>query len=444
MNELGWSPEQPTARGVAQAVRTAIREGVLIPGEKLPPIRSVARQPGPWPNTVSSAWGRLVRAGAIRTDGRRGTTVADIYTGTERYQRALEPQPRLFEQDLSTGIPDPALLPDLSRAFHSFTTARVPGGYLDSPVLPELVEQLRGDWPHKAQRFTVVDGAMDALEIATRSFVRFGDRVIVEDPCFPLLIDALESAGAEVIGVRSGSKGMLARPLAEALARPVAAIYLQPRAQNPTGGSLTPARARELADIIRHSACTIIEDDSTGHIATSPAISLGEWLPEQTIHIRSFSKSHGPDLRIAAMSGNEDAIREIEARRRLGQGWTSRVLQQLLLNMLTSEQAREAVTHARRTYHERRRNFIDALAAHGVRVESADGFNLWIPVANETSALVYLASHGIGAAAGAPFTVGRNPIDHIRVTISRIDVQCEELAAIVAAASKALHNRLGR
>src|SRR5699024_693003 len=103
--------------------------------------------------------------------------------GAARPWRTSTPAPSAANA-ASTGIPDPALLPDLSRAFHSFTTARVPGGYLDSPVLPELVEQLRGDWPHKAQRFTVVDGAMDALEIATRSFVRFGDRVIVENPCF--------------------------------------------------------------------------------------------------------------------------------------------------------------------------------------------------------------------------------------------------------------------
>src|SRR5699024_7826656 len=322
------------------------REGELGPGERLPTIRAMAKQLDLSPTTISAAWAQLARRGIIHTAGRRGTTVADVYAGTTRYRRALASTGRLYATDLATGIPDPALLPNLEQAVSDLANT-TPSGYLDAPAIPQLIEKLRGDWPYPAEKFMIMDGAMSALSIAIRTLIRTGDRVIVEDPGFPLLIDALEAAGAQIIGIRSDDQGMLARPLAEALSYPAAAIFLQPRAQNPTGVSLTSKRACQLADVIRCSSAMLIEDDSTGAIASSPALSLGHWLPKQAIHVRSFSKSHGPDLRIAAMSGPADIIDEMTAKRRLGQGWTSRLLQRVLLSLLSNPQALATVAHAR-------------------------------------------------------------------------------------------------
>src|SRR5699024_8773444 len=111
--ELGWEPEERTALGVARAVSRAIREGVLTPGTKLPPIRTVARALALSPTTVNAAWTLLARSGAVHTDGRRGTTVADIHSGSSRYKRALD-RHKLFAVDLSAGVPDARLLPDLT------------------------------------------------------------------------------------------------------------------------------------------------------------------------------------------------------------------------------------------------------------------------------------------------------------------------------------------
>ncbi|MHA7173030.1 aminotransferase-like domain-containing protein [Arthrobacter monumenti] len=432
--ELGWAPTEPTSRGVATAVSRAIRDGVLQPGAKLPPIRSVASQLGLSPTTVSAAWALLARSGAIHTNGRRGTRIADTQTGSARYRQALDRR-GLFTLDLSTGVPDRALLPDLSRVLENLTTAVTPSSYLDEPVVPELIEILRKEWPYEAQKFTVVDGAMDALEMITRTVVRFGDRVIVEHPTFPLVLDQLEAAGAEIVGVPIDEQGMLPGPLAEALALPAAAVFLQPRAQNPTGISLTPARAEELARIAGAADTVVIEDDSAGSVAWTPAISMGTWLPGQTIHVRSFSKSHGPDLRLAAMSGPEALIQEIVARRQLGQGWTSRLLQRILLGLLIEDHAVKEVDQARSEYRRRRLSFVDALASHDISVQGSDGINVWVPVADESAAVVRLASQGIGVAPGAPFLILPSEGAHIRVTVGSISESCQELAEMVADAA---------
>src|SRR5262245_24437436 len=104
--------DAPTAKGLAQAVSRAIRDETLHPGDQLPPIRRVAEELMMSPTTVSAAWQLLARSGTIRSDGRRGTTIAPTVRAGERYSRALRHDSPV-RLDLSTGIPDGALLPHL-------------------------------------------------------------------------------------------------------------------------------------------------------------------------------------------------------------------------------------------------------------------------------------------------------------------------------------------
>ena len=427
--------DQPTARGLAHAVSRAIRDGVLPSGTRLPPIREVATQLALSPTTVSAGWALLARSGTIRTDGRRGTTVADpVGPANTRYRRALEGQTG-FSLDLSTGVPDAALLPNLSRALGRLTTAGTPGSYLDEAVLPELRDLLLAEWPYVASDLTIVDGAMDALDLVARTVIRFGDRVVVEHPCFPPLLDLLDSIGADVVGVPLDSEGMRPQPLAVALASPAAVVILQPTAQNPSGISTTPRRARALAELIDRAGTIVIEDDSAGAIASAPAISLGRWIPERTVHIRSFSKSHGPDLRLAAVSGPAQLIHDVLARRQLGQGWSSRLLQRILFSLLTDEGSRAEVQQAQREYARRRAALVDALARRGVEVGGTDGINIWVPVHDEAAALVRMASQGIGVTPGSPFTVLPGGGAHVRVTVGLVAQGHEELAEALATAA---------
>jgi DNA-binding transcriptional MocR family regulator len=434
LTELQSRLDEPSARGLATAVSRAVRDGAVVAGTRLPPIRSVATELGLSPTTVSAAWALLARSGTIRTDGRRGTTVADRQRpGTLRYQRALD-RDTAFRLDLSTGVPDPGLLPDLSRALGSLTDAATPGSYLDDPVVPELAAVLRADWPFAPDELTVVDGAMDGIELATRVLVGFGDRVAVESPGFPPLLDLLEASGADIVGVPVDASGLSAEALRAA--GPLTAVYLQPRAQNPTGVSLTPQRAAELADVLRSGAAAVIEDDSAGAVAVTAAISLGQWLPERTVHVRSFAKSHGPDLRLAALSAPDDIARRITGLRQLGQGWSSRLLQRLLLALLTDPHSVEAVARAREAYAERRAALAAALADRGIVVGGTDGINLWVPVADETAAVARLASQGIGVAPGAPFAVLPGQPPHVRVTAGLLERDQAEVAAAIAGAAR--------
>jgi DNA-binding transcriptional MocR family regulator len=429
---------EPTARGLAEAVGRAVGDGALAPGSKLPPVRAVAAELRMSPTTVSAAWQLLRRAGTIQTDGRRGTVVAESRTGGPgRYRAALRGRAG-FRLDLSTGVPDPRLLPALP-ALAGLSPA--PGSYLDEPVLPALAALLRSAWPFPPDRLAVFDGAMDAIDQIASSLLRLGDRAIVESPCFPPLLDLLDALGVQAVGVDTDEQGMLPGRLRAALSSRPAVAFLQPRALNPTGASWSASRAASLAAALAsHPRVYAVEDDSAGDVASSPLHSIGAHLPRQTIHVRSFSKSHGPDLRLAAVSGPATVLDPILERRLLGQGWTSRLLQQLLVDLLTSPSSVAAVSHARSEYARRRHLVISALGAAGISLPPGDGLNIWLPVADEQSALITLASSGIAAAAGAAFTpAGSTPsggTPHLRITVGLIAADHAAVAARLAEAAR--------
>jgi DNA-binding transcriptional MocR family regulator len=425
-----------TARGLAQAVSRAIRDGELEPGQQLPPIRIVAKELMLSPTTVSAAWQLLARSGSIRSDGRRGTTVAQLGSHGGRYVRALSHESDVT-LDLSTGIPDAELLPDLSAALASVDGAATPSSYLDDPVLPELRRAILADWPYAASDLLVVDGAMDALDLIVRALLRPGDVAVVEDPGFPPVLDLLESRGIEVVGVPLDESGMTVDGLERALAKRPHAVFVQPRGQNPTGISMSPMRARRLAQVLSGSGAYVVEDDSAGDVAASSALSLGQWLPDQVLHVRSFSKSYGPDLRLAALSGPTDLLAPVRQTRALGQGWTSRLLQRVLAALLTDPRATSRVERARGEYARRRELVVRRLDERGVRVPGTDGLNIWVPVRDESAAVLRLASQGIAVTPGSPFHLDpkRDPAGHVRVTTGLLRSDHEAVADLIADAA---------
>lgn len=425
-------------RGIAGAIARQINAGELAPGDRLPTVRDVAAELGVSPATVSEAWQALRRAGLITSRGRAGSFVRSaprpwLSPRVQGLVGYVEGMPL----DLSRGTPDPALLPELAPAFARVRPTAGTDVYQESPVLPELREALAESWPYAAEALTVVDGAQDGVTRVLEQVVGFGDRVAIESPGFPPFLDTLDLLGAEILPLELDRDGITVASLTRALRRDPVAIVLQPRAQNPTGVSMTPARAEALAGAVRRARSSVIllEDDHSGSISTGVDVSLGTWLPGQVVHVRGFSKSHGPDLRIAALGGPATVVDRVVARRMLGPGWTSRMLQTILLDLLGEERSRAAVGSAREVYARRQRAVCAALAGHGVDVAVPDGINLWLPVADERSALVQLTTQGIRAAAGAPFLApgaAEAPGgDHLRVTTGLVD---ESAAAAVGAA----------
>ncbi|WP_130178374.1 PLP-dependent aminotransferase family protein [Cryobacterium sp. SO1] len=435
--------EHSTPVGIAAALGRLISSGRLAPGERLPTVRNLAGLLGVSPATISHAWQALSAAGLIVSRGRSGTFVREpARQWLPARAQSLAGHVSDARIDLSRGTPDPLLLPALGPALSRVSQRAMTPSYQALPVIPELLTVLAESWPYRCESVTVVDGALDAVSRSLEQVARFGDRVIVEDPGFPAFFDLLDQMGIERLPVTVDAEGIVPDAFQAALSLSPAAIILQPRAHNPTGASMSAERAALLARLLgassRAAHTVVIEDDHSGAISTSPDVSLGRWLPERVLHVRSYSKSHGPDLRIAALGGPAVLVDRIVARRMLGPGWTSRMLQTILYELLTDGASMAQVNEARHVYFARQKALADALTGFGLPVARADGINAWVPVADERDAIVRLAASGIRVAGGSPFLAVDRPESFIRVTAGALPDDVFPIARAIAAAAGTL------
>ncbi|OBI80425.1 aminotransferase class I/II-fold pyridoxal phosphate-dependent enzyme [Mycobacterium sp. 1245805.9] len=419
------------AESIAANVEEAISHGALTPGDALPPIRDLAGRLGVNANTVAAAYRLLRDRGAIETAGRRGTRVRHRPATTPRSLLGLDVPAGV--RDLSTGNPDPALLP--------IASARLPHPrplvYGEPAMSPELVEFSRSvlsDDGVPAEHLAVTSGALDGIERALAAHLRPGDRVAVEDPGWANLLDLLAALGFSAEPVRVDDDGPLVADLARALGRGVRAAVVTTRAHNPTGAALSADRADALRGLLAAHAdeVLLVEDDHCAGIAGAPlhplAGSTGHWA-----FVRSASKAYGPDLRVAVLAGDRRTVERVHGRLRLGPGWVSHLLQDLAVGLWSDDTAARLVGRAEKQYSANRTQLLSELAARGVAARGRSGLNVWVPVPDETVAITRLLGAGWAAAPGARFRIRTSP--GMRVTVADLGArEVEPLADAIAEA----------
>ena len=428
-----------TASTIAASIETGVRDGGLRPGAALPTVRKLADELDVAANTVAAAYRALRQRGVIETDGRRGTRIRPRPPAQPRGGAAL-PVP-VGARDLSGGGPDERLLPDFAPALRRL--APEPVGYGDAGPYPPLVAlgaaRLAADGV-PAGFVTVTSGALDGIERSLLAHTSPGDRVAVEDPGWNNVLDLLAALGLDPVPVGVDDDGPLPADLRRALRHGAKATIVTSRAHNPTGASVSGARAAELRDVLGEYPDTfLIEDDHAAELAGVPLHTLAGATAHWAL-VRSVSKPYGPDLRVALLAGDETTVSRVRGRLRLGAGWVSHVLQRLVVELWTDPQVDELVERAAATYTARRAGLLEALAARGITARGRTGLNVWVPVEDETTAFAALRDAGWVVAPGSRYRLLSGPA--VRITISRLDP--DDLAPLAEAAVAALRPPVGR
>jgi len=405
------------ASEIAESVERGIREGELTAGTRLPTVRSLASHRGISTATVASAYRELRRRGLVAGAGRLGTSIAPRVPPSPRGRPIVPAGVR----DLLSGNPDPGLLPNLEHAFAAMP--REPMLYGAAGSDPELMALAKARLDRDgvpSDHLTVVGGALDGVQLALMAHLRPGDRIAVEDPCYPGIIDLAAALGLSVLPVAVDDRGPIPEALSRAMRGGAAACALTPRAQNPYGSALDAARTEELRAVLaRHPGVLILEDDHAFDITERPSYTLCEPGRARWAHMRSVSKSLGPDMRLAILAGDATTVARVEGRRLLAAGWVSHVLQRLVVRLWSDPDAAAQAAVAAGIYTQRRQALRDALTARGIESHGRSGLNVWIPVAHEDATVAALLGDGWGVLAGDRFRIAS--ARGIRVTTARLD-----------------------
>ncbi|MFE4725663.1 aminotransferase class I/II-fold pyridoxal phosphate-dependent enzyme [Microbacterium sp. NPDC056736] len=433
-----------SASEIADSLRALIERGDLRPGQAIPPVRALADGLGVNRNTVVAAYRQLTQAGVIVTRGRGGTRVADPAPVAQEGFAAGS-----VLRDVGTGNPDPDLIPDPSSALASVAGRPVLYG---EPVIDPALEEWAREWmrqdlaPAADMRLTITSGAADAVERLLAQALTRDDAVALEDPCFLTSIHTVRIGGYRAVPVPVDDEGMTVEGLRAALDQGVRAVVHTPRAQNPTGASLSKRRAEQLRAVLRdHPYVLVIEDDHFSLLSRQPFHSLVAAGHRRWALVRSVSKFLGPDMCLAVTASDPETAERLAMRLTPGTTWVSHLLQRLTLALVTDAATMAAIERAGAHYAARNAAFVQRLSAQGVPAGAGDGLNLWIALPVPARAVSeQLMRRGWLARPGDEFVLAEaGPSHRLRLTVHDLDdPDADRLAADVAAAVRAAGGRL--
>ncbi|MEH3136792.1 MAG: aminotransferase class I/II-fold pyridoxal phosphate-dependent enzyme [Mycolicibacterium neoaurum] len=442
--DAGWLAGRLTAdnaRELGRGLTRLIDGGELTPGTQLPTIRDFARAAGVSPGTVMAAWSRVRDTGRLETRRRGGTVVAGTAPAI-RDHKGFE----WSQIEMSLVTPDPTVQPDLRSAIVTALGTRDLHAAQRAYITPELLRAVQPGWPFPAQAWNCVGGGSEALVLASAAAVGGAETdtsrlIAVEEPVSPGYLDILRHLGIRALGVRADAEGPMLDSAAEALRAGASALVLQPSGTYTVTGGLTAARAEDLAELVSaHPGVWVIEDDSAGPLAASEPVTLGTALPDRVVRIRSYCKAFGIDLRSAVLGGSGELVERTIRLRSFGMASNSRVLQNSLADLIEDDAVADQMARARAVYGRRRQTALRAFAAVGLSATSGhNGFVVWIPVPDETSALINLARQGIVVAAGAKSFLSAHT-GLLRVSILQLPDDDELIGDLARAVRAAIHS----
>lgn len=319
---------------LAQTVRSAIKQGQLAAGDKLPSVKSISQDLGLNRHTVMKALYELIAEGWIESIQRVGYNVvqnlpieqSETFVNLAEHSQHLQHRfvrsgsqlptyPATdYEYNFAGGQPDLSLFPfdEFKRCMSDVLTrpdyAQLSYGQSDGT--PELIEQmklyLRKSRAITEREIVITNGSQEALFIVSQLLLKTGDKVAVEELGYPPAMSAFRSTGAELVGVKQDELGMCPNDLElHILKGNVRLIYLTPLHQYPTTVTLPISRRMAIYQLAVAHHIPIVEDDYDHefHYRCQPLAPMATQDPAQlVIYLSTFSKIMFPGARIGVMA----------------------------------------------------------------------------------------------------------------------------------------------
>jgi DNA-binding transcriptional MocR family regulator len=444
-----------------------IKSRLLAAGSRLPSVRECARLQNVSPHTVVAAYDQLVASGMVEARKQKGFYVRDVHilkpnerlAGIQAAQSAiksivnepLQQRPRIDATALIRGMfaktggaanlqlqPGMGVLPPdwMESDFLGPAVRKVSRGRSlleaslrygeplgDASLREALSVKLRDialDVP--SSRIITTLGATQALDIVSRTLLKAGDFVMVEEPGWAVEFARLDALGMRILPVPRHADGPDLAVMARYCEEHKPKLYVSVSVlHNPTGACLSPSSAHRILQLANRHDFHIVEDDTYCHIAphqVSRMCALDGL--QRTIYVSGFAKILAPNWRIGYMATPEHLTERLLDTKLLTSLTTPALLEKALAHCITEGHLRK--------HSERVRTRLDAARSRSARLALQSGCQFaaepaglfgWVDTGIDTEPLAQrMLDDGILLAPGALFNAARQPSTLMRINFA--------------------------
>ena len=440
---------------LASRFRERIRQRLLAPGARLPSVRECARRHQVSPHTVVAAYDQLLALGLVEARKQRGFFVRESsQRGAAGHTPVADRVPAHPLPISATALIRGMFQPPGARPMPGLGT--LPADWLDLPLLAgalrkvssgaqlgavslqygEPAGELRlrealaiklADFGVSASASQIVTtiGATHALDVVTRSLLRAGDSVLVDEPGWSVEYARLAALGLRVLPVPRGEDG----PDLAAMQRLIDAQKpaLRPRLyvtvsvlSNPTGASLSLQAAHRVLQLAQANDLHIVEDDTYAHLAPAhlPRMAALDAL-ERTIYISGFSKILVPNWRVGFIAAPRGLVDRLVDTKLLTTLTTPGLTEQALAHCLEHGLLRRHTERVMAKLAVARERTVKLAEAHGCSFAAAPrGLFGWVDVGVDTERLAQVMLDDWLIAPGALFHATHRPTTLMRINFA--------------------------
>ncbi len=441
-----------------------IRQRLMPPGSRLPSVRECAKRHQVSTSTVVAAYDLLLAQGLVEARKQRGFFVRETRPAAAAGRphaaaRALEKAPDqapvlrppvsattlmrgMFQPPGSLPTPGLGTLPVdwLDLPILSGALKRVSSGALLGPLSLQYGEpagdlRLRRALCHKlldhgihaepGQLITTL-GATHALDVITRTLLRAGDTVLVDEPGWPVEFARLAALGLRVLPVPRGEAGpdlAVMRQLIEAQApQDKPRLYITVSVlHNPTGACLGLQAAHQVLQLAAEHQFHILEDDSYCYLAPGhlPRLSALDGL-RRTIYVSGFSKILVPNWRVGYIAAPDALVDRLIDTKLLGTLTTPSLTEQALAHCLEQGWLRRHADRVNQRLDAARSRTAKLAQAHGCVFRATPrGLFGWVDAGVDTERLAQtMVDEGWLLAPGSLFHANHRPTTLMRINFS--------------------------
>ncbi len=431
-----------------------IRRRLLAPGARLPSVRECARRHRVSPSTVVAAYDQLLAQGLVEARKQRGFFVRDAVP--ERLPGGAAP-PGAARTPLpvsATALIRGMFQPPGSHPMPGLGT--LPADWLDLPMLASALRRVSSGPALAAmslqygepagelrlrralatrladhgvsaspEQIVTTIGATQALDVVTRTLLRAGDSVLVDEPGWSVEYARLAALGMRVLPVPRLDDG----PDLDVMRRLIEAQppHQRPRLyvtvsvlHNPTGGSLSLGCAHRLLKLAQAHDLHIVEDDTYAHLAPAhlPRLAALDAL-ERTIYVSGFSKILAPNWRVGYLAAPLALIDRLVDTKLLSTLTTPALTEQALAHCLEQGLLRRHAERVMQKLDAARTRSVKLAQAHGCRFAAPPrGLFGWVDVGVDTERLAQVMLDDWLLAPGALFHATHRPTTLMRINFA--------------------------
>ncbi|BDA83767.1 transcriptional regulator [Aureimonas sp. SA4125] len=425
---------------------------LLTDGDKLPSIRAFAKTMGVSPSTVVEAYDRLAAEGVIRSRPGSGFYAAGatpplvLADAEQTRDREIDPLwVSRLSLDASPGMlrpgcgwlpadwmPNAAIRRALreeakagSRTLVEYGAAR---GSLD--LRRHLARQFGAEGiAANPEQILLASTGTQAIDLLCRFFLRPGDKVLLDDPCYFNFRALLRAHHVDIVSVPYTRTGPDTALFAAAVERHRPRLYITNSAiHNPTGASLSAQTAHRVLTAAAAHGMTIIEDDIFGDFEAefSPRLAALDGLVD-VVRVGSFSKTLSASIRCGYIAARPEWIEGlIDLQVATNFGGPSPIAADLILHTLNNGSYRKHLAALRLRLSRCRKGVGASLESLGIVPWTVPrgGFFLWcrLPGHRDAAHVAKAAfRQGVVLAPGNVFSPSQTAADWMRFNVAQMD-----------------------